>query len=286
MRRTLAILIFVMLMSGDLVGCSTNPLNLIVPFAPHPEAQFEASPTTGVVPVTVQFTDLSSSDVDTWEWDLNGDGIIDSTLQNPEHTYTSPSTYTVSLKVSNFDGSDTETKSAYLQFSEVSPCSTLLGETLSVVITSANLAEATAVSLGGGITVNSFTIDNPDRITANITITGTSAAGPKDVSVTTPSSTRILSNSFTVFACKVDFDAAPVSWYRATAVQFTDRSKGEITGWAWDFNGDGIIDSTAQNPSYTYRRNGSYTVILTVSGPYGKDTLTKKDYIKVAGCST
>jgi len=286
MRRTLAILIFVMLMSGDLVGCSTNPLNLIVPFAPRPEAQFKASPTTGVVPITVRFTDLSSSDVDTWEWDFNGDGIIDSTLQNPEHTYTSPGTYTVSLKVGNFDGSDTETKSAHLQFSEVTPRSGFLGETLSVVITSANLAGATAVSFGSGITVNSFTIDNPDRITANITITGTSVVGSKDVSVTTPSGTRILSSGLTVFACKADFDAAPVSCYRATAVQFTDRSKGEITGWAWDFNGDGIMDSTAQNPSYTYSRNGSYTVTLTVSGPYGKDTLTKKDYIKVAGCST
>ena len=35
------------------------------------------------------------------------------------------------------------------------------------------------------------------------------------------------------------------------AVQFTDTSAiGGISAWQWDFNNDGIIDSTSQNPSY------------------------------------
>jgi PKD repeat protein len=43
-----------------------------------------------------------------------------------------------------------------------------------------------------------------------------------------------------------------------------------------------VIDSTIQNPSYTYTTAGIYTVSLTVSyGGLGTSTETKKDYIKV-----
>ena len=58
------------------------------------------------------------------------------------------------------------------------------------------------------------------------------------------------------------------------AVQFTDKSTGYITSYAWDFDGDGNVDSTAQNPSYTYTKSGNYTVKETVTGPGGSDSTT------------
>ncbi len=64
-------------------------------------------------------------------------------------------------------------------------------------------------------------------------------------------------------------------------VQFTDTSTGNITSWNWDFNNDGVIDSTEQNPSYTFNTPGNYTIILTVSGPYNNNTITQNDYITV-----
>ena len=57
-------------------------------------------------------------------------------------------------------------------------------------------------------------------------------------------------------------------------VQFTDKSTGYITSYAWDFDGDGNVDSTAQNPSYTYTKSGNYTVKETVTGPGGSDSTT------------
>ncbi|UCC59455.1 MAG: PKD domain-containing protein, partial [Dehalococcoidia bacterium] len=63
-------------------------------------------------------------------------------------------------------------------------------------------------------------------------------------------------------------------------------SSGDVTSWAWDFNGDGLIDSGEQNPSYVYNRNGTYTVSLTVSGQYCQDTETKPGYIRISGCKT
>jgi len=76
-------------------------------------------------------------------------------------------------------------------------------------------------------------------------------------------------------------------WPELTA-HFTDESRREITKWEWDFNGDGIVDSTyfqQTNPDYTYPSvNTTYSVTLTVTGPGGTDTLTRSDYITVTGC--
>ena len=66
-------------------------------------------------------------------------------------------------------------------------------------------------------------------------------------------------------------------------VQFNDTSIGLITGWAWDFNGDGITDSNQRNPTYTYNTPGTYTVTLTVTGPYYTSTKTLTNFFTVTG---
>ncbi|MDY6935150.1 MAG: FG-GAP-like repeat-containing protein [Spirochaetota bacterium] len=64
-------------------------------------------------------------------------------------------------------------------------------------------------------------------------------------------------------------------------VDFEDKSLGDITLWEWDFNGDGVIDSNEQNPSYTYNSPGSYSVMLTLSGPGGSHYKIRDNYITV-----
>ena len=70
----------------------------------------------------------------------------------------------------------------------------------------------------------------------------------------------------------------------AATIHFIDKSTGNVTAWAWNF-GDNAT-STEQNPSHRYSRNGNYTVTLTITTPECKDTMTKQDYINLAGCST
>jgi C1A family cysteine protease len=84
-----------------------------------PEAGFTSNVTTGMYPLTVQFTDLSSNAL-SWRWDLNGDGTIDSIAQNPVYTYGSYGTYTVSLNIGNSKESDTETKTDYIKVAPLS----------------------------------------------------------------------------------------------------------------------------------------------------------------------
>jgi len=73
------------------------------PFAYDPDpyyANFEAEPTTGTTPLTVQFTDMSSGEnIQNWEWDFDNDGTIDSYEQNPEYTYQDTGSYSVKLKI-------------------------------------------------------------------------------------------------------------------------------------------------------------------------------------------
>jgi len=78
------------------------------------QADFSADITSGLAPLTVQFTDLSSGTINSWEWDFENDGIIDAIEQNPEHTYNQQGNYSVSLVVSNDMFSDTLVKENYI----------------------------------------------------------------------------------------------------------------------------------------------------------------------------
>jgi len=67
---------------------------------------FDAAPTTGIAPLTVQFTDRSDpgdGTITSWSWDL-GDGRR-STTQHPSHVYQSPGTYRAELRVEGTSGS-------------------------------------------------------------------------------------------------------------------------------------------------------------------------------------
>jgi PKD repeat protein len=74
-------------------------------------ADFTASPTSGSIPLTVNFTDLSVG-ATSWSWDFGDSGT--STEKNPTHVYTSTGTYTVTLTVTSTSGSDSEIKTDYI----------------------------------------------------------------------------------------------------------------------------------------------------------------------------
>ncbi len=77
-----------------------------------PVAYFSADPTSGIVPLTVQFTDSSTGTIADWLWDFGDDST--STEQNPTHTYNVADTFTVSLTVSGPGGSNTLIRENYI----------------------------------------------------------------------------------------------------------------------------------------------------------------------------
>jgi uncharacterized repeat protein (TIGR02543 family) len=96
--------------------------NYITVLAPQPPvADFIASSTSVVVGETVNFTDLSTNTPTSWSWNFGDSGT--STSQNPGHSYNAVGAYTVSLTATNAVGSDTETKTNYINVAEVPYCS-------------------------------------------------------------------------------------------------------------------------------------------------------------------
>ena len=77
-----------------------------------PQADFSAEPRRGNASLDVQFTDESSGDISTWQWDF-GDGTT-SNEQDPSHSYRRSGRYTVSLEVTGLGGTDTEQKPRYI----------------------------------------------------------------------------------------------------------------------------------------------------------------------------
>jgi PKD repeat protein/DMSO/TMAO reductase YedYZ molybdopterin-dependent catalytic subunit len=67
------------------------------------------------------------------------------------------------------------------------------------------------------------------------------------------------------------FSAVPLSGNAPLTVQFTDASTGTSLTYAWDFDNNGVTDSTVPSPSYTYVNAGTYTVNLTVTNTVGSD---------------
>ena len=81
-----------------------------------PVANFTATPVLGVVPLIVNFTNLSSGDITGFNWSFGDDAS--STEDNPTHTYEEIGTYTVSLFVYGPYGNTTETKEDFIQVVE------------------------------------------------------------------------------------------------------------------------------------------------------------------------
>ncbi|HNX29363.1 MAG TPA: S-layer homology domain-containing protein [Syntrophomonadaceae bacterium] len=80
---------------------------------------------------------------------------------------------------------------------------------------------------------------------------------------------------------EADFKADKTSGYAPLSVKFTDKSANSPSEYEWDFDNDGKVDSTDQNPSFKYSEPGVYTVCLTAANSIGSDEMVKADYITV-----
>lgn len=75
--------------------------NYIMVYHQEVRAGFVASGLTGAVPFVVTFIDQSQFAPQYWQWDLDGNGTVDSVMRNPSYTYGSAGVYSVTLMVSN-----------------------------------------------------------------------------------------------------------------------------------------------------------------------------------------
>ena len=90
-------------------------------------------------------------------------------------------------------------------------------------------------------------------------------SAPDETTVTDPAEEVIIS-SF-----PLNISSIPSSGFVPLSVQFTSTSTSDSSlTYAWDFNQDQVIDSTVQNPQYTFQEIGEYIVALTATNPDGE----------------
>jgi PKD repeat protein len=92
-----------------------DSLGNILQFNYNCAANFSASPTSGMSPLSVSFLDASTGSITSWSWNF-GDGAT-SAEQNPSHVYQNEGVYSVSLTVTGPSGNNTETKQNFITVS-------------------------------------------------------------------------------------------------------------------------------------------------------------------------
>lgn len=86
--------------------CGPDTSSITIVLGTSPNAFFTYNIHTGCVPFSVQFFDQSQNGPTSWLWTFEGGSPATSTAQNPIVTYNSPGVYSVTLAVSNAEGTD------------------------------------------------------------------------------------------------------------------------------------------------------------------------------------
>ncbi len=242
-----------------------------------PAADFTASKTLGVAPMTVSFGDQSTGEVTGWLWNFN-DGLL-SNQRSPIKTFNSPGVYDVQLTVKGPKGKDSELKRSFITVRAGPLADFAAAPTLGLAPLDAQLTDRSeglvtnwSWDFGDGASSNQASPRHVYASAGTYTVALT-VSGPNGTDTRTQTSLITVQDLSPIAV----FTVLPGAGVAPLAVQFTDQSTGVVSGWSWDF-GDGT-SSTQQSPQHVYAALGSYTVRLTASGPYGTNTRTVADAV-------
>jgi gliding motility-associated-like protein len=258
------------------VGCLSDTASSVLQLTDQPLAKFG---NTGLSCAGQQITFSDSSTVTAgaaitkWYWDF-GDGG-QSLLQNPTHTYNSPGSFTVTLKVETTTGCQSITFSKTIVIHAPPVASFNFGNACLPTGT-AQFTDQSTISDG---TQNLFTYswnfgDGGTSAQQN-PVHNYSATGPFNVVLTVTSNngciddtTRVMN---TIYPQPVaDFTATP-EVCNGTAVNINDQSSApnnSVAQWVWNF-GDATGSSQQNPPPHLYATAGSYNITLTVTSAAG-----------------
>ena len=261
-------------------GCAdTVTVNNGIMAGTKPVANFSATPRDVCAHLPVNFTDLSTGNVDQWLWDF-GDGGT-SPMQNPIHVYEDTGYFSVQLVVWNNGCPDTIRFPNYIhinppiaQFTVASVCTDPFRRTF------------TDQSIGA----DEWNWDFGDGGTSNIPSPAHvySSPGVYIVSLTvrnfTTGCTYTRTSTQTIVHEVANFTATDTVICRRNTVTFTaiGTNQANIALYQWTF-GDGGT-GTGLTASHSYTTSGFYDVSLIVVCYNGcRDTLTRQHYIRVNG---
>jgi uncharacterized repeat protein (TIGR01451 family) len=256
-------------------GHTVTMRGTLIPLPPN--ADFSANTTSGEAPLPVRFTDNSTGKEIIGRFWSFGDGQT-SNETDPVHVYAITGNFTVSLQVTNAEGSDTATRTDYIHVIQSLPVPDFEGSPVSgdapLDVMFSDTSTGTVTSrwwdFGDGTTVwenatPSISHTYPIPATYTVSLTAGNSAGQATVTK---------SEYIQVDPSGIPPDARFTATSRLGTVPMTvgltDHSTMSPVKWQWDF-GDGST-SSEQNPQHTYNAAGRFRVTLTAFNSGGSDS--------------
>ena len=229
-----------------------------------PTAAFDATPTSGCAPLSVNFTDQSTGNPTSWNWTFPVGTPSSHTGQTPPPvTYNSAGSYNVTLTVSNACGSDDETKTNYI---------TVNAKPTATASSNSPVCEGATIELYGGpggmASYNwsgpggwTSSLQNPTRSSATLAMAGNYTLTVTDGGcVSDPAGTSVVVNAKPTATASSN---SPVC--EGATIELTGGPNG-MTSYNW--TGPGGWTSSAQNATRsgaTTAMAGTYTLTVTNS---------------------
>ncbi|MEX0968380.1 MAG: PKD domain-containing protein [Bacteroidia bacterium] len=260
------------LIARDANNCAASFTDTVLLY-PRPIPDFTADSSSGCPPFTVQFHDRSIAAID-WQWDLDGDGVIDSSGPDPVFTYSDTGNVDVTLYITGKGGC--EDSITIKDFITILPapeprfsvnqnkgCDSLLvhftNESQGFIDFTLDYGDG-SVPVENQLPPHTYRFNYSSGLDSMIffpTLTVKNAAG---CSVPFRDTIIIFPNPDASFSWDTTAGCEPLR------VKFTGPP-GNLT-YRWDFDNDGSVDATVANPLHPFS-HGLYTVALEVENAYG-----------------
>jgi PKD repeat protein len=267
-------------------------------------ASFVANPSSGEVPLTVNFDAGSSFDPDgeivSYEWDFDEDGRYDDAVgEVVSYEFTQEGNYEVSLRVTDNNG-ESATTSQVIEAGSVGGLRAVITPPLgegAVYFTDeryefdGNLSQATEQKIvkfkwdmGDGTKLEGRSVKHTYEEVGSyqVVLTVLDADGNADESILdlevveegTPPSASIKTSPAAVSGVV----SGPVPLTVGFDASGSTDPEDDIVDYEWDFDGDGIVDDSGSKVSNTYGEVGSYEAMLVVTDAAGN---TKESTVNI-----
>jgi len=260
-----------------------------------PVADFTANATTITVGGSVTFTDLSSNNPTSWNWQFavgEPSGTCTpatSTLQNKTVVYNTPGIYTVKLTVSNAYGSDTEEKIDYITVNPATSNLTITASAQPNNVCAGSTVQLNAIPTGGSGTYTYSWSSNPQGFTSTLQNPTATPTNNTIYSVTVTSGSSTASASCSVTVNPLPGNPGPITGSQTVCQGQTDVYYGispvaNATSYSWLLPTGAVISSGTNTNSILVNFSQSATsgnISVVASNSCGNSQSSSNFYVTV-----
>ena len=257
--------------------CGADTITQTIKIVTPPKAAFIAIDTIGCAPLTVQYSNQSSANAESWIWAFEGGTPAASIEQHPIVVYQQPGSFDAGLRVSNAAGNqqlikkDLITVKAKPQAAFES--SYQIGEKTAIFTNQSSSFQTLQWNFGDGSTsiennpLHAFESDGTYPIQLSVHNECGADTFLQYLTIITPPEAH-----FTVL------DSAGCAPFQ---VQYHNQSSTNATQFQWQFPGGTPAQSTEENPVVMYQEAGIFGASLSAENAWGIKTFAKNELIAV-----